>query len=60
MEVFSDRSLNAEPETIENTLKNAGVFFASFVFDYNQVIWLRERVQNIPIRFRVDEFDSVG
>ncbi|MEO1340435.1 MAG: magnesium chelatase subunit H, partial [Cyanobacteria bacterium J06635_13] len=28
----------------------ADVFFASLVFDYDQVMWLRERVQDIPIR----------
>ncbi|MFY7805991.1 MAG: magnesium chelatase subunit H, partial [Limnoraphis robusta] len=31
-------------------LQQADVFFASLLFDYDQVLWLRERVQNIPIR----------
>ncbi|MDJ0509406.1 MAG: magnesium chelatase subunit H [Crocosphaera sp.] len=50
IQIFSDRSLSQEAEIIENALKDADVFFASLVFDYDQVIWLRERVQNIPIR----------
>jgi magnesium chelatase subunit H len=48
--VFSDRSLDTEPEAIENALKDADVFFASLVFDYDQVTWLRQRVQHISIR----------
>ena len=31
-------------------LRSADVFFGSLIFDYDQVIWLRERVKNIPIR----------
>ena len=48
--VFSDRALTAEPEAVETALENADVFFASLIFDYDQVLWLRERVQRIPIR----------
>ncbi len=48
--VFSDRALNSEPDTVEAALQQADVFFASLLFDYDQVLWLRERVQNIPIR----------
>ena len=48
--VFSDRDITANPDTVANALQNADVFFASLVFDYDQVIWLRERVQEIPIR----------
>ncbi len=50
VEVFSDRALSSEPEAIETALKNADVFFASLIFDYEQVMWLRSRVQSIPIR----------
>ncbi|ACB49962.1 magnesium chelatase, subunit H [Crocosphaera subtropica ATCC 51142] len=50
IQIFSDRSLSQEPEIIENPLKDADVFFASLIFDYDQVIWLKERVENIPIR----------
>jgi magnesium chelatase subunit H len=48
--VFSDRDLIASPEEVEIALQNAQVFFASLIFDYDRVIWLRERVQHIPIR----------
>ncbi len=50
IQIFSDRSLSQQPGIIENTLKDADVFFASLIFDYDQVIWLKERVQTIPIR----------
>ncbi len=48
--VFSDRDITTNPDTVAIALKTADVFFASLVFDYDQVIWLRERVQDIPIR----------
>ncbi len=48
--VFSDRSLTTEPEAVEAALEDAQVFFASLIFDYDQVMWLRQRVQHIPIR----------
>ena len=47
---FSDRDISAKPDEVETALQSADVFFASLVFDYDQVIWLREKVQNIPIR----------
>lgn len=48
--VFSDRDLAANPTAVETALQQADVFFASLLFDYDQVLWLRERVQAIPIR----------
>ncbi|NJP08307.1 MAG: magnesium chelatase subunit H [Leptolyngbyaceae cyanobacterium RU_5_1] len=48
--VFSDRDLAADPAIIEAALQDTQVFFASLLFDYDQVIWLRDRVQHIPIR----------
>lgn len=48
--VFSDRSLEREREKVEAALAKADVFFASLIFDYEQVIWLKERVTQIPIR----------
>ncbi|MEG3835097.1 cobaltochelatase subunit CobN [Microcoleus sp. Z1_C3] len=48
--VFSDRALADEPEAVAAALLNADVFFGSLLFDYDAVMWLRERVQNIPIR----------
>ncbi len=48
--VFSDRDLAAQPAVIEAALQEANVFFASLIFDYDQVLWLRLRVQQIPIR----------
>jgi magnesium chelatase subunit H len=48
--VFSDRDIAANPNAIDAALKDADVFFASLVFDYDQVMWLRDRTQSIPIR----------
>lgn len=50
IQVFSDISLTSEPAIIEAALQNADVFFGSLIFDYDQVLWLRERIQHIPIR----------
>lgn len=48
--VFSDRDLTADPIAVETALQNAQVFFGSLLFDYDQVMWLRQRVRQIPIR----------
>ncbi|QIZ70958.1 magnesium chelatase subunit H [Oxynema aestuarii] len=50
IEIFSDRDLATDPEAIARALDGADVFFASLLFDYDQVQWLRARVQHIPIR----------
>ncbi len=50
IKVFSDRDISTSPDTIETALQSADVFFASLIFDYDQVMWLRERVKDIPIR----------
>ncbi|HEY9806941.1 MAG TPA: DUF3479 domain-containing protein, partial [Candidatus Obscuribacterales bacterium] len=48
--VFSDRDLTSQPEAIAAALEGADVFFGSLLFDYDQVLWLRDRVQQIPTR----------
>jgi magnesium chelatase subunit H len=48
--VFSDRHITISPQVVATALKDADVFFASLIFDYDQVVWLRERVRDIPIR----------
>ncbi|NEQ53537.1 MAG: DUF3479 domain-containing protein, partial [Leptolyngbya sp. SIO3F4] len=48
--VFCDRDLSTQPNNIAAALDGADIFFASLIFDYDQVLWLRERVQAIPIR----------
>ncbi|MDJ0745465.1 MAG: magnesium chelatase subunit H [Xenococcaceae cyanobacterium MO_167.B27] len=50
VKVFSDRDITTNPDTVARALETADVFFASLVFDYDQVIWLQERVKDIPIR----------
>ncbi|MDB9468870.1 magnesium chelatase subunit H [Dolichospermum circinale] len=48
--VFSDRNITTNSTEVETALKNADVFFGSLIFDYDQVMWLRERIVSIPIR----------
>ncbi|MDY7024083.1 MAG: DUF3479 domain-containing protein, partial [Cyanobacteriota bacterium] len=50
IDVFSDRAISSEPDILEAALEQADVFFGSLLFDYDQVLWLRQRVQQIPIR----------
>lgn len=50
IQVFSDRAIAIEPDTVAAALAEADVFFGSLIFDYDQVLWLRERLQNIPVR----------
>ncbi len=48
--VFSDRDITTSSDKVETALQSADVFFGSLIFDYDQVIWLRSRVKDIPIR----------
>ncbi len=48
--VFSDRDISSKGTEVETALQDADVFFGSLLFDYDQVVWLRERVNDIPIR----------
>jgi magnesium chelatase subunit H len=50
VQVFSDRDISTQPETIAAALEGADVFFASLIFDYDQVLWLRQWAASIPIR----------
>jgi len=48
--VFSDRDLVDAPGTVAAALLEADAFFASLIFDFDQVEWLRQHAQRIPIR----------
>ncbi|MCV3213388.1 magnesium chelatase subunit H [Plectonema radiosum NIES-515] len=48
--VFSDRDITTKRTEVEAALQDADVFFGSLLFDYDQVLWLRDRVAQIPIR----------
>ncbi|KAL3147924.1 Magnesium chelatase, variant 2 [Trebouxia sp. C0010 RCD-2024] len=50
LQVFSDRDLEPKRAQIEAALENADVFFGSLLFDYDQVEWLKARVDQIPVR----------
>lgn len=48
--VFSDRDITSKQTEVETALQGADIFFGSLLFDYDQVIWLRSMVEQIPIR----------
>ncbi|MEH2023324.1 magnesium chelatase subunit H [Nostoc sp.] len=48
--VFSDRDLTNKRTEVETALNGADVFFGSLLFDYDQVVWLCDRIAQIPIR----------
>ncbi|MCM1982088.1 magnesium chelatase subunit H [Lyngbya confervoides] len=50
LHIFSDRDLQPQAAEIEALLEQADVFFASLIFDYDQVEWICARIQHIPIR----------
>ncbi|DBA83121.1 TPA: Magnesium chelatase [Trebouxia sp. C0005] len=50
LHVFSDRDLQPKRAQIEAALDSADVFFGSLLFDYDQVEWLKSRVEKIPLR----------
>lgn len=49
---FSDRDLVEESDKakIAEALDGANIFFGSLLFDYDQVEWVKERIEHIPIR----------
>ncbi|KFM28975.1 Magnesium-chelatase subunit H [Auxenochlorella protothecoides] len=50
LSVFSDRDLDAGKAELAAALKEADVFFGSLLFDFDQVEWLKARIEHIPIR----------
>ncbi|MBU7586878.1 MAG: magnesium chelatase subunit H [Nostoc sp. TH1S01] len=48
--VFSDRDITSKRAEVETALRDADVFFGSLLFDYDQVLWLRDRLSQVPIR----------
>ncbi|HLO86409.1 MAG TPA: magnesium chelatase subunit H [Nostocaceae cyanobacterium] len=48
--VFSDRDISTKQQEVAAALQGADVFFGSLIFDYDEVLWLRDRLLNIPIR----------
>lgn len=51
LRVFSDRDIGPKKEEIEAELSSADVFFGSLLFDFDQVEWLKEQVDKVPVRF---------
>jgi magnesium chelatase subunit H len=50
IKVFSDRDIISKSSEVEVALRGADVFFGSLLFDYDQVLWLRDRLTHVPIR----------
>eukprot|EP00873_Tetraselmis_striata_P036146 jgi/Tetstr1/456410/TSEL_043144.t1 len=50
LSVFSDRDLEPKRQEIEAALKGADIFFGSLLFDFDQVEWLRARINAVPTR----------
>ncbi|CAM9168634.1 unnamed protein product [Chrysoparadoxa australica] len=50
LDVFTDREIKEQPKVVEAALASADVFFGSLLFDYDQVQFLQERIEQIPIR----------
>ncbi|MDM7954152.1 MAG: cobaltochelatase subunit CobN [Cyanobium sp. CZS 25K] len=48
--VFSDRDLSDRPAEVASALEGADAFFASLIFDFDQVEWLRQHAAAVPIR----------
>ncbi len=49
-QVFSDRDIESQRAAVEEALATADVFFGSLLFDYDQVEWLRARLERVPVR----------
>lgn len=49
--VFTDADISSQPRIVADALKNADVLFASLIFDFQQITWLKERIVDIPSRF---------
>lgn len=48
--VFSDRDIGSRQAEVVAALDGADVFFGSLLFDYDQVEWLKDLVEKVPIR----------
>lgn len=49
--VFDDRAIKGNPEALEKAIDAADVVFASLIVDYDDALWLRSRIENVPLRF---------
>ena len=49
LRVFSDRDLNSRPAEVEAALAGADALLASLIFDYDQVLWLKQRAAGLEI-----------
>jgi magnesium chelatase subunit H len=49
--VYTDQDVVNQPDAVAAALAEADVFFGSLIFDFDQVTWLRERIERVPTRF---------
>ncbi|WP_166482470.1 DUF3479 domain-containing protein [Scytonema sp. UIC 10036] len=48
IQVFSDRDITTKRTEVEAALKDADIFFGSLLLDYDQVLWLHDRISGMP------------
>ena len=53
LEIFvcTDKDIQSDREAVAAALDGADVVFTSLVFDFDQVNWLKERIDKVPTRF---------
>jgi magnesium chelatase subunit H len=49
--VFTDNDIITKPDVVAAALEKCDVLFASLIFDYQQIIWMKKHIANIPYRF---------
>ncbi|GMH35161.1 hypothetical protein BSKO_03029 [Bryopsis sp. KO-2023] len=49
--VFDDRAIKGNPEKLGKAIDSADVVFSSLIVDYDDALWLRERIEKVPLRF---------
>eukprot|EP01038_Epipyxis_sp_PR26KG_P011025 gene11025-14806_t len=49
--VYTDQDIVNKPEVVSSALFSANIVLSSLIFDYNQVQWIRSKIQSIPYRF---------
>lgn len=50
LDVFSDRDINTQRIDVKNAIAEADIFFGSLLFDFDQVEWLKQEIQSVPVR----------
>lgn len=49
--MFDDRAIKEDSENLDRAIDTADVVFASLIVDYDDALWLRSRIEKVPLRF---------